>query len=898
MKWDAFISYSHAADGRLAPAVQQGLARLARPWYRPRALRVFRDKTGLSVNPHLWGAIEEALDDSAYFVLLMAPRAAASTWVNREVEHWCARRDPARILPVLTEGEWVWDERTGDFDPAGSTAVPEALRGVFAGEPLYLDLRWAHDESHLDLRNGRFLDAIADLAAPIHGLPKDDLIGEDVRLHRRARRLAWSAVGSLAVLTGAAVLAALLAVGYARSAEARRVEAVAQRLAVQSGQDTDRPEVAFLLAAEAYRLDPGPVTEGAVIGSAAAFSSAEVAAILRQHVAPVYAVLDVPDAGVVVAADASGALTFTDRLTGDLLGESNTAPDVVIDLFGAGERVVAAGRTTVQEWDLADQRRIGSPLAAPVTVLDADLDPSGRFLAVAGADGTFTMLDLSTGKWGTPVRVAADRVGGVAWSPRGDRLAVAVEDGTVAVWSTAGDPEPLWTRPEAHLGAATAIAFSPDGMRVVSGGLLGVVVVWDADSGERLAARAVHSGAVQDVGFTRNHPLGEFIASAGTDGKIGWLDGVTYAPYPDVHLHVGSVNALSFGDDGTYADGGDDGQVVFYDAERAVLIAGRRLEVDSIPLSPASIGGGRFVAGTGAGVSLYDSSGAQAGPTLLATRLGTAAAIAALAAAGDGRVMVATADGDLTAWTPDGDIVDVLASTGRDIDQLAVDPTGTTAAVLDADGTVTLWDLGVTPARSSASIAGPWLAVAFNGEGDRVALAGGDGRLVVADARTGATSATLGDPLDLLFITAVAFHPDLPLLAGADGAGTIRMWDIDTGLPTGVVFTGHRGSVRGIGFFEAGERMVSAGSDGTVRLWETAGGQPIGSPIESHRLDILALAVDDDTVVTASVDGSILFRSLDVGVWLRQGCDLVGRDLTAEEVDQFGLERPHRSVCG
>ena len=32
MAYDAFVSYSHAADGRLAPAVQTGLQRLARPW--------------------------------------------------------------------------------------------------------------------------------------------------------------------------------------------------------------------------------------------------------------------------------------------------------------------------------------------------------------------------------------------------------------------------------------------------------------------------------------------------------------------------------------------------------------------------------------------------------------------------------------------------------------------------------------------------------------------------------------------------------------------------------------------------------------------------------------------------------------------------------------------------
>ena len=43
--YDGFISYSHAADGRLAPALQRGLQRLAKKWNSRRALHVFRDET-------------------------------------------------------------------------------------------------------------------------------------------------------------------------------------------------------------------------------------------------------------------------------------------------------------------------------------------------------------------------------------------------------------------------------------------------------------------------------------------------------------------------------------------------------------------------------------------------------------------------------------------------------------------------------------------------------------------------------------------------------------------------------------------------------------------------------------------------------------------------------------
>ena len=41
--YDAFISYSHAQDKSIAAALQSAVQKLGKPWYRRRALRVFRD---------------------------------------------------------------------------------------------------------------------------------------------------------------------------------------------------------------------------------------------------------------------------------------------------------------------------------------------------------------------------------------------------------------------------------------------------------------------------------------------------------------------------------------------------------------------------------------------------------------------------------------------------------------------------------------------------------------------------------------------------------------------------------------------------------------------------------------------------------------------------------------
>ena len=180
--YDAFLSYSHAADELLAPRLQAGLQRFAKPWWKRRALRIFRDEASLSANPHLWSSITDALDNSGWFILLLSPHASESEWVNREVEYWVSNRDASRIIPVLTEGNFAWTDSGIESD-----AVPPALYGVYTDEPRWVDVRFAHSDEQLDLNNAAFRSAVADIAAPIRGVPKDELESEEVRQHRRGQ---------------------------------------------------------------------------------------------------------------------------------------------------------------------------------------------------------------------------------------------------------------------------------------------------------------------------------------------------------------------------------------------------------------------------------------------------------------------------------------------------------------------------------------------------------------------------------------------------------------------------------------------------------------------------------------------------------------------------------------
>src|SRR5947209_9624738 len=200
--YDAFISYSHAKDKPIAAALQPVLQTAGKPWYRGRALRLFRDDTSLSATPHLWPTIEQALGHSRFLILFASREAAASQWVNKEVSYWLEHKSPETLLIAVTEGALAWEHSTKDFVWDDHNPLPPALKGHFNAEPKWVDLTAYRDGA--DKRDAKFTELAADFAAAIRGMPKEDLLSQEVREQRRAVTLAWSAAGSLLILAGLA----------------------------------------------------------------------------------------------------------------------------------------------------------------------------------------------------------------------------------------------------------------------------------------------------------------------------------------------------------------------------------------------------------------------------------------------------------------------------------------------------------------------------------------------------------------------------------------------------------------------------------------------------------------------------------------------------------------------
>src|SRR4051812_8759881 len=255
--YKAFISYSHAADNRLAPELEKALQRFARPWYRPVTYRVFRDETGFGITENMWRTITEAMRVSEYLILLASPDAAASKWVQREAEYWIDElKRPARtVLLVLTSGPLLhWDEAAKSFSPSSALSLPPGALTIFRQEPKFVDLRWARDPGiDLSLHNNKFRDNVADIAHVLLGVSKSEVIGEEVRQRRIVQALAASAVTLLTVLAAVATWKAI-------QAQRRLADANSRRLAIEAiSQITSNPDLALLLAVGAY--DTKPTTE-------------------------------------------------------------------------------------------------------------------------------------------------------------------------------------------------------------------------------------------------------------------------------------------------------------------------------------------------------------------------------------------------------------------------------------------------------------------------------------------------------------------------------------------------------------------------------------------------------------------------------------------------------------
>jgi len=147
-----------------------------------------------------------------------------------------------------------------------------------------------------------------------------------------------------------------------------------------------------------------------------------------------------------------------------------------------GKLIVSASRdNTLQRWNTATRRPVGSPLKGHTSWINAvAFSPDGHRIISASSDKTLRFWNTATGlQIGSPLQGHNGSVTSVAFSHDGRLIVSGSEDKTLRLWDAASG-KPIGTPLEGHESPVTAVSFSPDGRRIVSAAPMDGLLVWDA----------------------------------------------------------------------------------------------------------------------------------------------------------------------------------------------------------------------------------------------------------------------------------------------------------------------------------------------------------------------------------------------------------------------------------
>lgn len=197
-RYAAFISYSRR-DEKFAKWLHRKLESLRFPAIRPNLINsskwplrpVFRDVEELSASSDLTRSICSALENSRALIVICSPHAAASHWVNQEIEQFSKLGRSDQIFLVLVDGDPAFHREGNSI-----AAFPPAIEGLL-NEPLWIDAR----------RGGESRERIfARIAAGLIGV-SFDAIWQRSRRQKRTALLSW---GIAALALGIPVSVALV----------------------------------------------------------------------------------------------------------------------------------------------------------------------------------------------------------------------------------------------------------------------------------------------------------------------------------------------------------------------------------------------------------------------------------------------------------------------------------------------------------------------------------------------------------------------------------------------------------------------------------------------------------------------------------------------------------------
>jgi tetratricopeptide (TPR) repeat protein len=152
---------------------------------------LFKDREEEAAGASIGRAVEEALANSEFLVVICSPNSAKSQWVNREIAWFKTHRDPANILALIVGGEPGAAALPGrEADECFPRALTHVVNAAMEVTPEALDAPLAADAR--DSGDGK-RGAKLKIAAALLGVGLDELVRRDDRRRARLRIAATTA---------------------------------------------------------------------------------------------------------------------------------------------------------------------------------------------------------------------------------------------------------------------------------------------------------------------------------------------------------------------------------------------------------------------------------------------------------------------------------------------------------------------------------------------------------------------------------------------------------------------------------------------------------------------------------------------------------------------------------
>ncbi len=568
-----------------------------------------------------------------------------------------------------------------------------------------------------------------------------------------------------------------------------------------------------------------------------------------------------PDGEYLATVSNFGTVYIWNAHTGSIIKEFNERNSVVPEIRWNKIGQLAAGydNNNIKIYDIRNNEEyvIATELDGALTALSWNAD--NKRLACADNRGKINVIDVYYQFVSREMKEYSSGIKSLSWDPTGFNIVSGHNDGAVLIWDLSmGNPiiKPLGY----HSGLASAVAWSPAGDIIASGGVDQRIVLHKIN-GDIIKSVTAHKGRITTLSWSDD---GSQIISGSDDDIVKkWSSqGVELAKYS---FHNGDILRVRNLANGRFLSGGGDNNIFIYDSVQNQItkrFEGHQNGITSVVWNPKTPYYVATASGTGK-CYVWNVAKRKVAQTLSAGALKTIRLAYNYQAS---RIAGGCEDGSIIIWNPISETITNIikhpAAHKKKIMGLSWGPNGIKLATVGADSSLKVFDGGSGSLLHSIELnQGTAFSIDWNRNNDYIACAMEDGAINVYNGNNYRLESSVYETEDSVITLKWSKDGD-SLVAGASG-GEILLFDASfPRSPSLIKKFSEEYLRRALSWNNSTGTMASGGLAHGIRFWDGEYGfvsHNLQCEVESRNRSVeeVAFSNDGDRILAGTTVGSL-----------------------------------------